>query len=45
MASGWQRCIVFQEIHGWELVSKPVISLKKSWGVTTVERLADEKWS
>ena len=31
MASGWQRASYFRR-HGRELVSKPTISLKKSWG-------------
>ena len=41
MTSGWQgHRIVFQEIrHRGELVSKPAISSKKSWGRATIERL------
>ena len=41
MASGWQGAPYFRR-HGYELVSKPAISSKKSWGKATaiiIERL------
>ena len=31
MTSGWQGAPYFKR-YGWELVSKPAISLQKSWG-------------
>ena len=40
MTSGWQEAPYFRRYDGGELISKPPISLKKSWGGLTSERLS-----
>ena len=42
MTSGWQGSPYFRR-YGRELVSKPSISFKKSWGATTVEQLEGQR--
>ena len=47
MTSGWQGAPYFRR-YGLELVSKPAISLKKSWGGyrrTTLRHRATSQWN